>query len=119
LLTLAVAACEGEAPPANRGALPERPAISTEEAMRMPFPQSPGARETIDVGELGYAAGPADAPLTVVEFSDFGCPYCARFALESYPQLEREFVEGGMVRWVYVPFVMGNFPNGDLAARAG
>lgn len=67
---------------------------------------------------LGYEIGLADAPVTVVEFSDFGCPYCARFALEIYPELHTEFVLSGQVRWVYLPFVLGIFPNGADAALA-
>ncbi|HEU5208821.1 MAG TPA: thioredoxin domain-containing protein [Longimicrobiales bacterium] len=75
-------------------------------------------RDTIDMRTLGYSHGPDDAPITVYEFSDFGCPYCAKFALETYPELHREFVTTGRVRWTYVPFVMGTFPNGGEAARA-
>lgn len=73
---------------------------------------APGAAEP------GYARGAERAPVVVVEFSDFGCPYCGKFALETYPALHREFVETGKVRWIYVPFVMGMFPNGAEAALA-
>lgn len=67
---------------------------------------------------IGYSRGSDEAPITVIEFSDFGCPYCGQFALETYPELEREFVEPGEVRWIYVPFAMGMFPNGEEATRA-
>lgn len=66
----------------------------------------------------GYVRGDANAPVTVVEFSDFGCPYCAQFATQTYPALHQEFVATGKVRWIYVPFVLGMFPNGDQAALA-
>lgn len=68
--------------------------------------------------QVGYALGEAGAPVTVMEFSDFGCPFCAMFARGTYPELHREFVETGRIRWVYVPFVVGTFPNGGEAARA-
>lgn len=68
---------------------------------------------------LGYDRGSPEAPVTVVEFSDFGCPYCREFAAETYPDLHEEFVETGRVRWRYVPFVLGIFPNGAEAAVAG
>ncbi|HEX7117326.1 MAG TPA: thioredoxin domain-containing protein [Longimicrobiales bacterium] len=67
---------------------------------------------------IGYDLGAAGAPITVVEFSDFGCPYCGRFALETFPVLRREYIETGKVAWRYVPFVLGSFPNGAEAARA-
>ena len=85
----------------------------------MPFPRSPGDPGSVDFESLGFHDGAADARVTVVEFSDFGCPYCARFALDTYPELHAEFIEPGLVRWIFVPFVMGNFANGDRAARAG
>jgi protein-disulfide isomerase len=68
--------------------------------------------------DVGYSTGLEDAPVTVIEFSDFGCPYCAQFALNTYPGIHGEFVLSGQVRWVYVPFVLGIFPNGEGAARA-
>lgn len=80
--------------------------------------QEAAPSDTIDLRTLGYAQGDPSAPVTVVEFSDFGCPYCAVFALETYPELYSEFVETGKVYWRYVPFVMGMFPNGAEAARA-
>lgn len=77
---------------------------------------SPAVQE--QAARVGYSRGSQDAPITVIEFSDFGCPFCGMFALETYPDLHREFVETGKVRWHYVPFVMGVFPNGAEAARA-
>ncbi len=75
--------------------------------------------DTIDLRRIGYAEGPEEAPVTVIEFSDFGCPFCAMFAQGTYSELRREFIETGRVRWVFVPFVMGTFPNGAEAARTG
>ncbi len=84
---------------------------------------APGALDapvdTIDLRTIGYARGSEAAPVTVIEFSDFGCPFCASFASRTYPELHEEYVATGQVRWVFVPFVMGTFPNGELAARTG
>jgi protein-disulfide isomerase len=66
----------------------------------------------------GYGLGPANAPVVVTEFSDFGCPYCSVFAQTVFPALKAEFIESGQVRWLHVPFVMGYLPNSDLAAHA-
>lgn len=73
----------------------------------------------VDVSGMGYTVGSPDAPIRVVEFSDFGCGYCRKFHLETYPTLHEEYVETGKVRWTYIPFVLGIFPNGVEAARAG
>ncbi len=90
-----------------------------------PTPIAPAAEEpppNVPLQELYHELSVADAAggprLTVVEFSDFGCPYCGVFERESFPELRREFVETGRVRWRFVPFVLGMFPNGLEAMRA-
>ena len=45
------------------------------------------------------AVGPEDAPVTIVEFSDFNCPYCRRFHLETFPGLMGAYPE--QIRFVY------------------
>ncbi len=67
--------------------------------------------------DMGYTLGREDAPIAVVEFSDFGCPYCARFARATLPAVRSEYVEPGTVRWRYVPIVFG-FPGGELMGSA-
>ncbi|HUF36778.1 MAG TPA: thioredoxin domain-containing protein [Gemmatimonadales bacterium] len=57
--------------------------------------------------------GSAAAPITVYEMSDFQCPYCRRFAKETFPALEREYIATGKVRWVFV-----NFPLTALHSNA-
>ena len=49
---------------------------------------------------LEQARGNADAPVTVVEFTDYQCPYCRRFQAESWPALERNYVDTGKVRFI-------------------
>jgi protein-disulfide isomerase len=72
----------------------------------------------VDVTGVGHDIGDPGAPIVIVELSDFGCPYCAKHALETLPTLEREFVATGKVFYKHVPFVLGMFPNGDRAARS-
>src|SRR5689334_11317639 len=39
--------------------------------------------------------GKADAPLVILEFSDFECPFCGRYARDTYAQVIKEFVDTG------------------------
>ena len=73
----------------------------------------------IDLTGIGYDLGSPAAPVVVVDFSDFGCPFCGAFARETFPSIDAEYVRTGKVYFKYVPFVMGMFPNGEQAARAG
>jgi protein-disulfide isomerase len=53
-----------------------------------------------DIPTAGYPSrGPADAPITIVEFSDFQCPYCKRWFAEVYEPLLAEYA--GQIRFVY------------------
>ena len=53
--------------------------------------------------------GSPKAPVTVYEMSDFQCPYCRKFAQETFPGLERSYITTGKVRWVFI-----NFPLTDI-----
>jgi protein-disulfide isomerase len=57
--------------------------------------------------------GSPTAPVTVYEMSDFQCPYCRSFALETFRALEAEYISPGKVRWVFV-----NFPLTSIHANA-
>lgn len=53
---------------------------------------------------LANTKGPADAPVTIVEFSDFQCPYCRRSFETVVPQILKNYVAQGKVRFVYKHF---------------
>ena len=74
-----------------------------------------GAHE-IPLSDLGFDFGSEDAPIAVVEFSDYGCGYCRRFQTETFPTLLRDFIETGRVRWKYVTYLSGAFPESLPAA---
>ena len=43
--------------------------------------------------------GPEDAPVVIIEFTDLQCPYCARFARQTFPELRRNYIDTGRVRF--------------------
>jgi len=60
------------------------------------------------------AQGPEDAPVTIIEFSDFQCPYCARFDAETLPQILSNY--GDRVRFVYRDFPLTSLHQYALKA---
>jgi len=49
----------------------------------------------------GPSKGPEDAPVVLVEFSDFQCVYCRKFWQETLPRIEEHYVRSGKVRFLY------------------
>lgn len=72
----------------------------------------------VDLTGIGYDRGSASAPVVMIDFSDFGCPFCAQFTRETFPVIEREYIRTGKVFFKYVPFVVGMFPHAAEASRA-
>jgi protein-disulfide isomerase len=62
--------------------------------------------------------GKADAPVTMVEFTDFECPFCRAFHLSSFDQIKREFIDTGKLRYVSRDYPLSFHPNASPAARA-
>lgn len=91
-------------------AAPEMPPAAAAEA-------PPAAADTNDP-TASRSKGSRTAPVTVFEMSDFQCPFCRRFALETFPVLEREYIDTGKVRWVYINFPLTSLhPNAVPAAE--
>lgn len=62
--------------------------------------------------------GHLDAPVTVYEMADFQCPACRMFAVTVLPTLEREYIQTGKVRWVFINFPLTSIhPNAAAAAE--
>lgn len=72
-------------------------------------PSAGGFRtQTISIGNSPYK-GKVDAPITVVEFSDYQCPFCARNYRDVMPKLQEEYIDTGKVR-----FVMREYPLASI-----
>lgn len=66
---------------------------------------SPPTGEKIEVDiEGAYFKGDADAPVTIVEFSDFQCPFCERFYSQTLGLIEQNYVDTGKAKIVYMHF---------------
>jgi protein-disulfide isomerase len=82
--------------------------------------QSPGqTRIAISTGDSPVMGNP-NAPVTMIEFSDFQCPFCDQFFSQTLPDVEKNYIEPGKVRLVFKNFPLVNLhPNAMTAALAG
>ena len=76
------------------------------------------AQQQSSTATVTRAKGSATAPVTVYEMSDFQCPYCRRFALETFRAIEQEYISPGKVRWVFVNFPLTSIHANAVAAAA-
>ena len=147
MLAAIVAACSGTAPPiggqipvsgvstdqtATGAAFADASAAKPAEGSFNPFADqtatAPGGREVIanpavaEIMQPGplpeMAQGRTDAPVTIVQYASLTCPHCRHFHETTYPQLKRDFIDTGKVRYVLREFPIGKTSgNATIALR--
>lgn len=69
------------------------------------------------LSDARHFQGNDDAPVTMIEFSDFKCPFCGRFSTETLPLIREQYINPGQVRFVYKHFaILG--PESNRIAEA-
>ena len=62
--------------------------------------------------------GRADAPVTLVEFTDLECPFCRSFHVGAFEKVKQTYIDSGKVRFVSFDFPLDIHPNARPAALA-
>lgn len=66
-----------------------------------------------------HILGDVNAPITVIEYADFECPFCGRFARTEFNTIKANYIDTGKVRWVYRHFPLRNIhARAEASARA-
>jgi protein-disulfide isomerase len=61
--------------------------------------------------------GSPDAPVTLIEFADYECPYCLRHFTQTMPQIEANYIRTGKVRYVFRDFPIDQLHPGAIRAH--
>ncbi len=79
-----------------------------------------GQQERVEIDADDDAVlGDPDAPVTIIEFSDFQCPFCRKFWADAYPQIKEEYIDTGKVKFVYRDFPLTSIhPMAEASAMA-
>jgi len=63
--------------------------------------------------------GNLNAPVTIIEFSDFQCPFCAKYETQTFPQLKKDYIDPGKAKIVFKNFPLPFHQFAEKAAEAG
>jgi len=92
-----------------------------EASAQSPIPTDPSVLQ--ERADRARVLGDTAAPIQIVEVSDFQCPFCARFWHETFPELERLYIETGKVEYIWISLTSAGhryaWPAGEAAFCAG
>ncbi|MBI2062667.1 MAG: DsbA family protein [Candidatus Yanofskybacteria bacterium] len=75
-------------------------------------------RVDVKIGSGDHVLGNKDAKVTIVEFSDFQCPFCRSFWSGTLPQIKRDYVDTGKAKFVYKHYPLDFHSGARPAAEA-
>jgi len=64
----------------------------------------------------GISKGKPDAPISIIEFGDFQCPYCQSFAIDTEPQIQTTYIDTGKVKFIFMEYPMQDVHTNAMAA---
>jgi len=79
--------------------------------------QAPSLLGTVNLEDAAIK-GNENAKLTIVEYSDFQCPFCGRFFSNTLPELKKNFIDTGKVKFAYKHFPLPFHTEADEAAES-
>lgn len=95
---------------------------SAVDAVEAPSPedllaQAVGQQVNVSVDDDAILGDP-EAPLTIVEFSDYQCPWCGKFWEDTLPLIKEKYIDTGKVKLVYRDYYIPPHLDAPLAAEA-
>lgn len=100
----------------NKSAVNNADVLGNNNAVKQPVPSTPLPIIDLKVSQQDHVRGNQEAPVTVIEYSDFQCPFCSRFH-ETMKQVMVNYPE--QVRWIYRHFPLESIhPYARKAAEA-
>lgn len=79
---------------------------------------APDEKVTLSLPANSYSIGRQDAPLTLVEYTDYQCPFCRQFHITTFDELMKNYIDTGKLRYVSLDFPLDMHENARLAAVA-
>ncbi len=96
--------------------LPNAPQAPTAVDNTVPMPE-PTNDTPADADDDAFI-GQADAPVTIIEFTDYQCPFCARHFNDTYGKIKENYIDTGKVKYVSRDFPLSFHPLAQKASEA-
>lgn len=87
-------------------------------AAESPIPPPPPTNDTPATVDDDPVLGQADATVTLIEFTDYQCPFCSRHFSQTHGQIVKDYVDTGKIKLVIRDFPLGFHENAQKAAEA-
>lgn len=81
----------------------------------VPINELPRVDASVDDDDV---LGDENAPITIVEFSDFECPFCGKYYSNTYSKIKEEYVDTGKVKYIFRDYPLSFHANAETAAQA-
>lgn len=82
-----------------------------------PAPQPPAPPSALATQDEAFR-GESGATVAIVEYADFECPYCGQYEHEVYPQISKDYIQTGKVKYFFRDLPLSMHPHAMGAARA-
>ncbi len=94
-------------------------AQQAQQQQQQQLPPTPAGPVDVPTEDVAFAIGSPDAPVTIVEYTDYQCPFCSRHFAQTFLQLKEQYVDTGLVRYVFKDFPLTSIhPQAAAAAEA-
>lgn len=90
--------------------------LAQQQAQQAPPP--PPTDIEVPIDQSNPSLGDPNAPITLIEYTDFQCPYCGRHFAQTFPLIKENFIDTGLVRYVFKDFPLNFHPQAQKAAEA-
>lgn len=91
---------------------------SPQQVAQAPTPPAPEVPQAPATADDDPVLGNEDAPITLIEFTDYQCPFCGRHFTNTYGQLKKDYIDTGKVKLVVRDFPLSFHPHAQKTAEA-
>ena len=95
--------------------------LVTQQAQQKPAPQQPPQVNVkgieFDIGD-NPVLGSESVNVIIVEFTDYQCPFCGRYSRETFPEIKKQYIDNGAIRYVVIDQPLPIHPDAPKAAEA-